>query len=407
MRLTISEFARLVGLAPSALRFYDDCGLLPPAEVDATNGYRYYDRSQQPRAQLLRDLREIDLPLPDVRLALDAPASEVADLVRAHLRTLEAKSTATRTAATRLLTNLLSQKTTAHLGGPELASAIRQVTPTATPPPPARATDSPAQAGAARATDSPAQAGAARATDSPARAGAARTWTYSADGVGSGGPSTPVSAVGSGSAEGGDDLGLVLSCVLIELGPDEVTFVATDRYRLAVRTVRPVEFGGMATRVLVRADELAALSRWAAAGDVVQVEVNGGLMLVRGDESRELQAVDAEYPAYGQILDGLTPPACRVVVDRVGLLDVLAGRDVVAFDIDQQSLRIGDEVKLDAIGTGSVRIGFTASLLAAALEASVGPDVLLEICEPSRPVVVRSADQGTFTTLVMPVRLDG
>ncbi len=68
MRLTISEFARLVGLAPSALRFYDDCGLLPPAEVDATNGYRYYDKSQQPRAQLLRDLREIDLPLADVRL---------------------------------------------------------------------------------------------------------------------------------------------------------------------------------------------------------------------------------------------------------------------------------------------------------------------------------------------------
>lgn len=340
MRLTISEFARLVGLAPSALRFYDDCGLLPPAEVDATNGYRYYDKSQQPRAQLLRDLREIDLPLPDVRLALDASAPEVADLVRAHLRTLEAKSTATQTAATRLLTNLLSQKTTALLGGPELSSAIRQVTPTA-------------------------------------------------------------------ASVGEDELGLVLSCVLIELGPDEVTFVATDRYRLAVRTVRPVEFDGVAARVLVRADELAEVSRWAAAGDVVRVEVNGGLVLARGDESRELQTVDAEYPAYGQILDGLTPPACRVVVDRLGLLDALTGRDVVAFDIDQDSLRIGDEVKLDAIGTGAVRIGFTASLLAAALEASVGPDVLLEICEPARPVVVRSADQGTFTTLVMPVRLDG
>jgi len=77
MRLTISEFARLVGLAPSALRFYDDCGLLPPAEVDATNGYRYYDRSQAERARLLRDLREIDLPLPDVRLALDAAPADV------------------------------------------------------------------------------------------------------------------------------------------------------------------------------------------------------------------------------------------------------------------------------------------------------------------------------------------
>jgi len=198
-----------------------------------------------------------------------------------------------------------------------------------------------------------------------------------------------------------------LDCVQIQLAPEEVTFVATDRYRLAVRTVRPVEFGGTAARVLVRADELAAVSRWAAAGDAVRVEVNGGLVLVRGDESRSLTAVEAEYPAYEQILDGLTPPVCRVVVDRAALLAALAGRDVVTVDLDQESLRIGDEVKLEAIGSGAVRVGFTASLLAAALETSVGPDVLLEICEPARPVVVRSADHRTFTTPVMPVRLHG
>lgn len=356
--MTISEFARLVGLAPSALRFYADCGLLPPAEVDVTNGYRYYDPSQADRARLLRDLREIDLPLPDVRLALDAPPAEVTDLVRAHLRTLEAKSTATRSAATRLLTQLLTQQTTALLGGPELASAVRQVTPTAAP-----------------------------STDSAV--------------------STFGGTAGSGASGGGDDMELVLSCVLVELSPEEVVFVATDRYRLAVRTVRPLEFGGVSGRVLVPAEELAAVSRWAAAGDVVRLEVDGGLVLRRGDESRELSVVAAEYPAYQGILDGLAPPVCRVVVDRVRLLEVLAGREVVAFDIDPGGLRIGDEVRLDAIGTGTVRIGFTASLLAAALEASVGPDVLLEICDPARPVVVRSADQGTFTTLVMPVRLDG
>ncbi|GAA2819033.1 MerR family transcriptional regulator [Kribbella solani] len=340
MRVTISEFARLVGLAPSALRFYDDCGLLPPAEVDAANGYRYYDQSQRARARLLRDLREIDLPLPEVRVALDADPSEVAEVVRAHLRTLEARSAATRTAAANLLTQLLAEHTTAVLGGPELASAIRQVTPTAA--------------------------------------------VHSED-------------------------NLVLSCVLIELGPDELSFVATDRYRMAVRTVRPVEFGGASGQVLVPADQLAAVSRWAAAGDIVRIEARSGerVRLAYGDEVRELDTIDAEYPAYQAILDNLTPPACRVVVDRLNLLDALTGREVVAFDIDPEAVRIGDEVKLDAVGSGSVRIGFTAGLLAAALEASVGPDVLLEICASDRPAVVRSADQGTFTTLVMPVRLDG
>ncbi|MEU0090148.1 MerR family transcriptional regulator, partial [Kribbella sp. NPDC006257] len=81
--LTISAFARRVGLAPSALRFYDDCGLLRPAEVDEQNGYRYYSPSQEPRATLLRDLREIDLPLADVRVVLDEEAARGAAVASA------------------------------------------------------------------------------------------------------------------------------------------------------------------------------------------------------------------------------------------------------------------------------------------------------------------------------------
>ncbi|GAB2636923.1 DNA polymerase III subunit beta family protein [Kribbella swartbergensis] len=343
MRLTISEFSRLVGLAPSALRFYDDCGVLPPASVDETNGYRYYSPAQAPRARLLRDLREIGLPLPQVRTALDADPTELAAVVRAHLRTVEAKTAAARAAADHLLSTLLAHHTTATLGGPELASALRQVTPAAATPAP----------------------------------------------------------------ESDEEMLAVLGCVLIELGPDEVTLVATDRYRLAVRTVQPVEFSGVAARLLVPAAELSLLTRWVAAGEVVRVETRPeGAAIVRDGKERPITVSPGEYPAYDVILDGLTPPLCRVVVDRTALRSALEGREVVAFDIDAGELRIDGEVKLDVIGSGATRIGFTASLLAAALDASVGPDVLLEICAPDRPVVVRSADQGTFTTLVMPVHLD-
>ena len=160
--------------------------------------------------------------------------------------------------------------------------------------------------------------------------------------------------------------------------------------------------------MLVRADELAELGRWAAAGETVRVEVGaGGAELVRGDEVRQISVVAAEYPAYQGILDGLAAPVCRVVVDRAALRAALEGRDVVAFDIGSGRLTVDGEQTLEVIGSGAARIGFTAELLGAALESSVGPDVLLEICAQDRPVVVRSADQGTFTTLVMPVRLDG
>ena len=64
-------------------------------------------------------------------------------------------------------------------------------------------------------------------------------------------------------------------------------------------------------------------------------------------------------------------------------------------------------LRLEAVVVGGpMRVGFAPALLRAALEASVGPEVMLELSEPNRPVLVRSADQGTFTTLVMPHRLD-
>ncbi len=40
--MSIGEFARRSRLSANALRLYDELGLLPPARVDASSGYRYY-----------------------------------------------------------------------------------------------------------------------------------------------------------------------------------------------------------------------------------------------------------------------------------------------------------------------------------------------------------------------------
>ena len=65
--LTIGEFARASGLTAKALRLYDELELLTPAEVDPSNGYRYYAPEQVEQARLVARLRSAGVPLPASR----------------------------------------------------------------------------------------------------------------------------------------------------------------------------------------------------------------------------------------------------------------------------------------------------------------------------------------------------
>jgi DNA-binding transcriptional MerR regulator len=74
--LSIGEFARQSRLSPKALRIYDEMGILPPARTDANNGYRWYDPAQLERAGLAALLRQLGLPLEEVRRVLGADAQD-------------------------------------------------------------------------------------------------------------------------------------------------------------------------------------------------------------------------------------------------------------------------------------------------------------------------------------------
>ncbi|WP_232519966.1 MerR family transcriptional regulator [Actinosynnema pretiosum] len=93
-RLTIGEFSRITHLSVRTLRRYHEQGLLVPAEVDPASGYRHYLPEQVRPALTIRRLRELDLPLADVRRFLAADpdqdgAGAAGGIVAAHLRRLE------------------------------------------------------------------------------------------------------------------------------------------------------------------------------------------------------------------------------------------------------------------------------------------------------------------------------
>jgi DNA-binding transcriptional MerR regulator len=75
-RIPIGEFARMCRLTVKALRHYDDLGLLKPDYVDRKTSYRYYRREQARTALHIAMLREIDVPIPAIRAALEARDAE-------------------------------------------------------------------------------------------------------------------------------------------------------------------------------------------------------------------------------------------------------------------------------------------------------------------------------------------
>lgn len=70
--LTIGAFAARSRLSAKALRLYDRLGLLTPAHVDGTTGYRYYRAGQAERARLVALLRQLDMPLARIAEVIEA-----------------------------------------------------------------------------------------------------------------------------------------------------------------------------------------------------------------------------------------------------------------------------------------------------------------------------------------------
>jgi len=96
--LSIGDFSRMTRLSVKTLRHYHEVGLVAPHRIDAATGYRYYTADQVPTAQVVRRLRELAMPIADVRAVLAAAPEQRNTVISAHLHRLEAELAATRSA---------------------------------------------------------------------------------------------------------------------------------------------------------------------------------------------------------------------------------------------------------------------------------------------------------------------
>ncbi|MFJ4774525.1 MerR family transcriptional regulator [Streptomyces uncialis] len=348
--MPIGVFAQCSGLTASALRFYADSGLLPPAEVDPVSGYRYYGSDQVARATALRQLREIAMPLAAVEAVLDAGADEAARLLDEHVAKIVDDAATARQKAAAIKSTLgasVPGLAIAALMGPVLADAVEQVL-TATAHEPGMAVlaglhiEASHEAIALTATD---RYRLSTRTLVPAKP-ADQTWVGTVD---------------------GDDMRAALTTVR----------------RSALVRIEAVPHG-IRLRMPEREDRHCRL--------LSEDFPDHRLMLASLGEISTRATVSKDL-------------LLRALEEHPG--------ERVALHVSDHGVNVrpsNDEdpgVQLPATVTGgALQIRFEMTTLYPAVSTAIGPDVMLDLRRHDGPVTIRSADRGDLTTLAMPITFD-
>lgn len=87
---TIKELADLAGVTTRTLRYYDQLGILTPAEI-GENGYRNYDHENLLDLQQILFFRELEVPLKDIHYMLNHPDFHLQAALENHKTDLKNK----------------------------------------------------------------------------------------------------------------------------------------------------------------------------------------------------------------------------------------------------------------------------------------------------------------------------
>jgi DNA polymerase III subunit beta len=233
----------------------------------------------------------------------------------------------------------------------------------------------------------------------------------------------------------------VLTGVRVEIEGDELTLLATDRYRLAVRTLPwSAGEGGGSSAALVRARTLSEVARAMGSGEVVlalsseaagaEGRGRGSSGLVgfeAGGRRTTSLLVDGDYPKVRSLFPAESPtaavvsvPALVEAVRRVALVAERSRPVRLSFTQGQVVLEAGDGEDAQAseaipaqLHGDDVSIAFNPQFLLDGLGALNMPFVRLSFTLPTKPAVLtgQTDEDGEpsdhYRYLLMPVRMAG
>jgi DNA polymerase-3 subunit beta len=220
-----------------------------------------------------------------------------------------------------------------------------------------------------------------------------------------------------------DDTRPVLTGILVAAADHELRMVATDSYRLSVKTTRLSEALAVPLDANVPARALAEVVRIAQQSEAETIVINrteNQIVFSIGDAVLSSRLIDGQFPNYQLLLPESADHELRVdreelagVVRRVSLLAQKNAPLRLAFSegellISAQTPDVGEASEAVPVPfTGEAfAIGFNAEFLRDGLESLDSQDVLIKLTSSLRPGLIESADGSEFVYLVMPIRLN-
>jgi len=84
---TVKQLARLAGVTPRTLHYYDEIGLLKPSR-GSDNGYRYYGEPEVLLLQQILLFRKMDVPLETIKSLMERPDFDAQSALAEHRKAL-------------------------------------------------------------------------------------------------------------------------------------------------------------------------------------------------------------------------------------------------------------------------------------------------------------------------------
>jgi DNA polymerase-3 subunit beta len=233
-------------------------------------------------------------------------------------------------------------------------------------------------------------------------------------------------------ASSGDEAKQLLTGVHLRLDAEGLECAATDGHRLAVLRLA---HGAQASEadgerepfaVTVPARSLRELERLLSGRQSEEPLAlfcdRGQVVFLWADQVLTSRSLDGTYPNYRQLIPesfsrtiqvdrrALIAGLERVAVladqhNNVVKLSTEAGSGQLLIQADAQDVGSGSEALAAEINGEPIEIAFNVRYLLDGLKAMAADQVVLHCNAPTTPAVLRAADDGAFTYLVMPVQI--